>query len=42
MRSFIFDTETTGLGPRDEVVQFSGILLNDDDHYKIESVLNFY
>lgn len=42
MRSFIFDTETTGLGARDEVVQFSGILLNDDNNYKIESVVNFY
>lgn len=42
MRSFIFDTETTGLGIKDEVIQFSGILLNDDDHYKIESVVNFY
>lgn len=29
MYYFLFDTETTGLGSKDEVIQFSGLLLRD-------------
>lgn len=40
MKYFIYDIETTGLGNRDEVVQFSGFLT--DAHLAIEHMINFY
>lgn len=40
MNYFIYDTETTGLGAKDEVIQFSGFLLNEE--WKLKSVVNFY
>lgn len=37
---FFFDTETTGFGPDDEVIQFAGILT--DANMNIIDVVNFY
>lgn len=41
MRYLLFDVETTGLSKRDEVIQFSGFLLNNN-FKNIEKVVNFY
>lgn len=39
----VFDTETTGVGIKDEVIQFCGILLEQrDDRLTIAKVVNFY
>lgn len=40
MKYFIFDTETTGLGSFDEVVQFSGFLTDED--LNPQKFINFY
>lgn len=40
MNYLIFDTETTGMGARDEVIQFAGIML--DDNFNMKSLYNFY
>lgn len=40
MEYFIFDTETTGTGNKDEVIQFAGIRLNKE--LKIMGMVNWY
>lgn len=40
MKYFIYDTETTGVMKKDEVIQFSGFLLNDK--FQKEQIVNFY
>lgn len=40
MKYFLYDVETTGFTRRDEVIQFSGYLL--DDNLKNEHIINFY
>lgn len=40
MNTFVFDTESTGLTSNDEVIQFSGLLL--DDNLNLIRVVNFY
>lgn len=40
MKYFVFDTETTGLGQQDEVIQFAGYLL--DDNFKFLTLHQFY
>ena len=40
MKYLIMDTETTGLGSRDEVIQFSGILVNEE--FKMSKLYNWY
>lgn len=40
MKYFVFDTETTGVYPDDEVVQFSGLLF--DENQELLDVVNFY
>lgn len=40
MKYFIFDTETTGLSAKDEVVQFSGFLVGDE--CQLLKLYNFY
>lgn len=40
MEYFIFDTETSGKGTKDEVVQFAGIRFNSD--FKIIGLVNWY
>lgn len=40
MRYFIFDTETTGFGDTDQVIQLAGVLLDED--FKIISAINNY
>ena len=40
MNYLIFDTETTGLGKQDEVIQFSGLLVNND--FKLQRGFNWY
>lgn len=40
MKYFIFDTEDTGLGTKDEVVQFSGFLV--DEECRLQRLYNFY
>lgn len=40
MHSLIFDVETTGLTKQDEVIQFSGLLI--DDEFDIKKIYNFY
>lgn len=39
----LFDTETTGLGDRDEVIQFSAVVLHQKDgHLSFKDVISFY
>lgn len=40
MKYFLYDVETTGLTRRDEVIQLSGFLLNED--LRKEQIINFY
>ena len=40
MKYFLYDVETTGFSKRDEVIQFSGYLLNDN--LRKEQIINFY
>ena len=40
MKYFLYDVETTGFTRRDEVIQFSGYLL--DDNLRNEHIINFY
>lgn len=40
MYYFVYDTETTGLYKKDEVIQFSGIVT--DEKFAIKNVVNFY
>lgn len=40
MNYLVFDTETTGLSNSDEVIQFSGLLLNEQ--LKLKKLVNFY
>lgn len=40
MEFLVFDTETTGLSGRDEVVQMAGLLLSTD--LRLKKVINFY
>ena len=40
MNYIIFDTETTGTGPKDEVIQFSAIITNEN--FVIENLVDFY
>ncbi|WP_394862397.1 3'-5' exonuclease [Paraclostridium bifermentans] len=40
MKYFVFDTETTGLYANDEVIQFSGLLF--DENKELLDVVNFY
>ena len=40
MKYFLYDVETTGFTSRDEVIQFSGYLL--DNNLRKEQIINFY
>lgn len=40
MKYLVFDNETTGLGQSAEVIQFSGLLL--DEKLKLQRLINFY
>lgn len=40
MKYLVLDTETTGLGAKDEVIQFTGILLNEE--FKLSKLYNWY
>ena len=40
MKYFFWDTETTGLGFSDEVLQLGGVIVNEE--FKIEEVVNFF
>lgn len=40
MKYFLFDTETTGVYKKDEVIQFAGLLI--DENYNLRYVINDY